>query len=337
MSPSLPSLVVDQSDTASAVSGRPVRPLRTTPTTGGGETPPLLTGGSGSTPLLQPLSESRFDWYAATVRELPDQVLDGLYWRLASVGAANSVEDLGHGQQGYSTVKEIKMDGNVVARVLSGGRNPYPHVIASSQDCDAVVPALRRMFPDQHSVSRADAALDFDAEGVWDVLLAKCVEMADDARLTINQVGDWTRTDAPGGRTFYLGSRKSPVLTRLYEKGKEQRGKTVKPSDRDRISANWVRLEVQVRPEKQAKYHAASASAAEMWGFSGWTKELAARVSALDVPRTAMKSWRAPSRDRAMSYLARQYGPTLMSLYEELGSWESVGKVVGWWVEGANR
>src|SRR5689334_11134576 len=150
----------------------------------------------------------RFDWYAATVRDDPSAVLGGLSDALGA-----EVAD-GRAMHGYARGFELRRDGSVVARMLAGGRNGNPHVWASGDDTDRLVPALRHLWPNQHRVTRMDAAQDFDGAGTWDRIYAPMLALADERRLRIDQAGDWHRHEA--GRTFYVGGRKSAVFARFY-------------------------------------------------------------------------------------------------------------------------
>lgn len=259
----------------------------------------------------------RFDFYGSTIRDSPDSVISSLADRL---GASVTT---GNGLNGFDHSNELRVDREVVTRVLHGGVNPFPYAFASGQHTDDFVPIVRGLWPDRHSVSRADAAEDFDQGDAWDLLLRECLAMAEDRSLAIDQQGDWIRGET--GRTFYVGSRKSPSHVRLYEKGKQMRGLAATPEEAEKISRGWVRLELQVRPVKEGKWAAATAAPEELWGYSRWTKDLAVRCLEMDVDRFDMNPWRAGSSDgRAWAFMLRQYGPLMLRMEERLGSWEAV-------------
>ena len=257
----------------------------------------------------------RYDYYAATVRDDPDSLLAGLGHDLG----AQVIE--GTPRHGYERGYDLKADGSVVARVLAGGRNGAPHVWASGDDTGALVAAVRGRWPNLHRVSRMDAAEDFDGPGTWDRLYAACLSLADERHLKIDQAGDWHRGEA--GRTFYVGGRKSAVFARLYEKGKQLRGLALDGGPD--ISPELVRLEVQVRPEGQARARAAYGPPEEAYGYADWTRELARRVFALDVDRVHIKERRESDEERALEWLVRQYGEHLERLADRAGGWAAVG------------
>ncbi|WP_235605818.1 replication initiation factor domain-containing protein, partial [Rhodanobacter thiooxydans] len=78
--------------------------------------------------------------------------------------------------------------------------------------------------------------------------------------------GDWDMPEL--GRTQYLGASSSAVRARLYEKGKQ-------PEFRHLSRFDLCRLEIQVRPAKDAKDAYSKLSALEVWGASKWTRQLA--------------------------------------------------------------
>jgi hypothetical protein len=92
---------------------------------------------------------------------------------------------------------------------------------------------------------------------------------------------------------------------------------------------DWVRLEIQVRPAKEAKTEFASLSALDFWGASAWSRELAALVLAEHIdPHTAGTIWRKTSLEARFHFACKQYGPTFLELHELLGSWECVGLTI---------
>ena len=261
----------------------------------------------------------RFDWYAATVRDGPDSVLETLSRDLGAEVVA------GVALHGYDTGWDLKAGGSVVARMLCGGRNGAPHVWASGDDTGPFVSAVRARWPNLHRVSRMDAAEDFDGEGAWDWLYRVSLALADERGLKIDQAGDWHREIA--GRTFYIGGRKSAVSARLYEKGKQLRGLAL-DGGAD-ISADLVRLEVQVRPEGAARDRAAFGEPGEAFGYADWTRELARQLLGLDVERVHIRERRESDDERAIEWLVWQYGEHLERLAEQRGGWASVGDELG--------
>lgn len=182
------------------------------------------------------------------------------------------------------------------------------------------VEALRSRF--RHRCTRVDACADFDAPGAFERLYRGCVKVKRAHRIIGGKAGDWD--DFPEkGRTLYLGAKTSTTRVRLYEKGKQPEYVHLNRPD-------LARLEIQVRPAKDAKELYAGLSPVDVWGASRWTRELAAALLQNHVdPYPAGTIYRLPEDERAFSFMCRQYGPALLRLYEKAGSWEQVGLLIG--------
>jgi hypothetical protein len=166
-----------------------------------------------------------------------------------------------------------------------------------------------------------DSCADFDAPGAFERLLAVCTGVKQDHRLKGSKAGDWD--DFPeDGRTLYLGASTSAVKLRLYEKGRQPEYVHLERPD-------WARIEVQVRPAKEAKEKFAQLDPLEVWGASAWSRSIAAAVLQEHVdPHPAGTTYRLPELERSFRWMCAQYGPTLVELVNELGSWECVGKSI---------
>jgi DNA relaxase NicK len=178
-----------------------------------------------------------------------------------------------------------------------------------------VVEALRSAYP--HRCTRVDACIDFERPGAFEALLEPVLRAKRDFDLYGERRGDWEKPEL--GRTMYLGSPSSAIRARLYEKGKQ-------PEFRWQERFDLARLEIQVRPLKDAREHFATVKAVDVWGASKWTRQLAAEVleQHLDAhpPGTIRK---LANRDKAVRWLCRQYGPHLVSLADDLGGWDMLG------------
>lgn len=258
---------------------------------------------------------ARFDWYAATIREDPDDIIRAL----EDTFSAEAVPC--RAKNAYLEARELRREDRTVATVLYGGPNGWPHVWASGDNAPKFAELCRLVWRDDHHVTRMDSAVDYDDSTAWDALYGILRATADERRLKLATVGDWLRPGSPDGRTLYVGSFKSPVFVRLYEKGKQMRAQ--EPTRR--YSDDWVRLEVQVRPQKDARFSAATATPADAWGYARWTTDVAAEAFALDVERVQAYEDREADDERALFYLVKQYGAVLGRLAESLGSWDRVG------------
>jgi len=267
-----------------------------------------------------------FDWYSATIDDDPFEVIRVLE------GNLHAVERRVHGRRNYPEGAQLVREGNVVATVYYGGSNGNPNAFASGEDAIRFAEVVRHHWPSpQHYVTRADVAYDFKEGKPWDELYELCVATADAARprLSLATEGDWVRAeeDFPGGRTLYVGSRKSAVFSRLYEKGKQLRAAF--PDQLDKFPLDWVRLELEVKPEHDARLIVAGLDPVDVWGTSKWATSLHAAVFDSGLSPVPMQKWRQPDDARAWSYLLQQYGPLLRrKVAAELARLEDAGHVV---------
>jgi len=259
----------------------------------------------------------RFDAYSATTVEAKSSDLLSL---LADAGGLGSFHKMRQGK-GFHTFGDrigiVNQDGIEWGSVQWGGRQGDRVMIeVKGEATPKAAELLRTRFP--HRCTRVDACADFDAPGSFERLLDACNQVKQGHRLKGEKQGDWD--DFPElGRTLYLGARASVCRVRLYEKGKQ-------PEYRHLERPDWTRIEVQVRPAKEAKTAFSALSPTEVWGASAWTRELASKVLQEHVdPHPAGTTYRLTQRDAALEWMCRQYGPHLVDLANDLGGWECVG------------
>lgn len=259
----------------------------------------------------------RFDAYSATTTEAKAADLVQV---LADAGGLGAMHKLRQGK-GFHTFGErigiSNANGVEWGSVQWGGKQGDRVMIeVKGEDTPKAVEALRSRF--QHRCTRVDACADFDAPGAFERLLEACQHVKQGHRLKGEKQGDWE--DFPElGRTLYLGARASVCRVRLYEKGKQ-------PEYRHLERPDWARIEVQVRPAKEAKSEFARLSPMEVWGASAWTRELAAKVLQEHIdPHPAGTTYRLTQRDAALEWMCKQYGPHLVDLANELGGWDCLG------------
>lgn len=257
----------------------------------------------------------RFDAYTATTQAANPYQLAELFGPGLSTREGRGFHQFGH-RIGFKDDS-----GAEVGSVQWGGAHGERTMLeVKGERTPAVVERLRGLFP--HRVTRLDTCADFDAPRAFQRLYRECVAVKRGHRLKGEKRGDWE--DHPEeGRTFYIGSPQSTAMARLYEKGKQ-------PEYRHLGREHWARLELQVRPCKVAKETFSHVDAAQAWGATRWSAQLAGRVLQDHVdPHPAGTTWRQSERDRALEWMCRQYGPHLLSLREDLGDWQSVGLTLG--------
>lgn len=280
----------------------------------------------------------RFDWYQATVEAKPDEVISTLLKLGHEVRTADGPAKAYRYKQGWEIHDNQK---GVVARIFAGGNGDKPHVLASSDSTDAFVDLVRNEWSEKHLVTRMDAAQDFNEAGAYRRLRRVARKVAKGHRMSFPSVCDELNHKA--GRTQYIGSKKSDYLGRLYEKGFEQlakvkvqcpwasvetitntvTGEQVKPED-------WVRLELQARPQgEQARRLASVCTPEQAWTFTDWTQELAREAMALDLERFYVRTRKMSKDEEALRWMCQQYGGMLSRLQNDLGDWSCVGLQLG--------
>lgn len=257
----------------------------------------------------------RFDAYSATLRgekhedltELLTDQVEGHY----TVHSGKGFHTFGH----RLAVKDES--GFEVGSVQWGGfQDDRLMIEVKGERTPGAVEAIRARFP--HRCTRVDACADFDAPAAFEKLYEACRVVKRRRNIIGGKAGDWE--DFPEkGRTLYLGAKTSVTRMRLYEKGKQ-------PEYLHLNRPDWSRIEVQVRPAKDAKAAFSALSPVEVWGASSWSREVAASVLAEHVdPHPAGTTYRLTERESALRWMCKQYGAHLVSLADDLGGWDCVG------------
>lgn len=263
----------------------------------------------------------RFDAYTATTEAAKHDDLAQLLVDVASGGTLTGLTRLkvtqGRGFHRFAERLALADGGHEFGSVQWGGAHGERVMLeVKGEHTPKVVEALRSRFP--HRCTRVDSCADFDAPRAFERLYRACRSVKRAHRLIGGKAGDWD--DYPEkGRTLYLGSAASVTRMRLYEKGKQSEYVHL-------ARPNWARMEVQVRPAKEAKATFAALDAQDVWGASRWTRDLAAMCLKEHVdPHPAGTVYRRTSMEEKLDWLCRQAGPMLLELAEDLGSWECVG------------
>ncbi|WP_308030947.1 replication initiation factor domain-containing protein, partial [Neisseria lactamica] len=258
-------------------------------------------------------SDMHCDWYSATISDS--------FYNILGYCRNNLGGELRFGSRGrYGYQKSCFLDdenGNPNVSILWGGNGgANPNASASGLKAADFRNLVRDVWAEQHAVTRIDIAEDFCEAGLFDEFSARLVSIAKkNHRLKTSTVGDWLSDDAKFGRTLYLGSTKSPIRIRLYEKSKKIANELFYKFDYDHpvgFPIDGVRLELQVRPQKQQRFLAAKEDNLEnFWGYAKWTQDVVSDIFSLDVPRVDLVSWenQVADKDEAVySWLAKQYG-----------------------------
>lgn len=259
----------------------------------------------------------RFDAYSATTTAAKNTELVELISQSIPTGEPWSMRQ-GKGFHTFDERISFKgQDGSEIGAVMWGGRQGDRCMIeVKGEHSPSVVNHLRERFP--HRCTRVDSCADFDAPRAFERLYRLCRSVKKANRLMGGKAGDWE--DFPEkGRTLYIGSTSSVTRLRLYEKGKQ-------PGYEHLNRPDWARIEIQVRPAKEAKSEFSKLSPLDVWGASSWSRDLAGAVLAEHVdPHPAGSTYRLTERDAALTWMCRQYGAHLISLAQDLGGWDVLG------------
>ena len=247
----------------------------------------------------------RFDYYTASIEAKSDHVLDYLQSSFEQSDVVASTP-----KNGYERAYNVVRGESVLARVQFGGNSVGTRVWASASGdrAPAFAEAVRSEFSG-HNLLRADVAIDYCEEGAWDSLYALGIETADRFGLKVTHVGDYHRQQ--DGRTLYIGSRTSAAMKRIYEKGKQTGG-----------NPNHVRAELELKPQNaKAKQVYSFASPEQMWMATKWTQHVLCVLKGIEGMQPAPPGTIRTLTDdeRALEFMAKQYGNILRKKLEALG------------------
>lgn len=272
--------------------------------------PPCLIG--GSTPPSGSHEFGGFDAYCATIFGAPDVVFEDLRCLMDSAGLGPlPVEG---GKVRFYAVNRLLVDdkGKQILALKHGGANPHPHVECYGAASIVLADYLRENW--RHRPTRIDHAVDRRGPGLFDRLHAYAVALAKQHGLRGAPAGDWCTPDA--GRTFYLGSRKSQVSVRIYERGLKYAHDLGLPVT-DELR-EWVRIELEFHPQTEsAKLLAPSIEGTQLWGATSWADQLAREVLSMATEPVCIRERRESNRDRALRFMGAQYAAHLRSLLGE--------------------
>jgi hypothetical protein len=252
----------------------------------------------------------KFDWYQASVPGVDPEVI------MTTLSRADYYGDWEQTRpgRGYDQGAQFVVGGEVLYRLNHGGQNREhgANVAASGGSAQKLAQVIREHFP-THRVSRVDACDDFHHPDVYEYLRKKAIKIAKELNVACREIVKPV-TESDDGRTLYLGSQTSAVSMRIYEKGK-QLG----------CGTEWVRAELQVRPQKEMKTFAAHLSPLELWGLAKWSHLMAVQMGNKDLKRVDAQVYQQSDHDRAYRFMLKQYRRVLERMVQTHGSPEAVG------------
>lgn len=269
-----------------------------------------------------------FDAYCATVRANRLELIARLENALLEADFDTEVKD-GPPVRFYDhNTLIVDPSGHRLLSMRYGGRNGWPFIECKGPASAIVADVLRTHFP-HHSPSRIDSAYDLRGPDVFERLHELALK-TQERGVRLDYAG--AAIDHPDrGSTIYLGSRKSQAFVRIYQKGlKHAEEMGLAPEDIPDELRYWVRVELELKPDKKpAKEAAKSLTAEAVWGASPWLRRFAKEALSIDAVRVKMHEKRETNHERAMRYLIRQYGPSLIEQAKRCGSWSELGRWIG--------
>jgi DNA relaxase NicK len=252
----------------------------------------------------------RFDWYQASIPGAEPEVV---------MNALSAADRFGDWEQmrplkNYDSAAAFVVGNETRFKINFGGQNSEhgPNVIGSGSSAQHLADVIRERFP-LHRVSRLDSCEDYHHPDAYDYLRRAALKIAKEQRVQCREIVK-PLPESDDGRTLYLGSQTSAVSMRIYEKGK-QLG----------VSGEWVRAEIQVRPQKELKTIVSMLDSTEVWGLSKWSQAMAVQLGKKGVQRVDAQVYEQSDHDRAYRFMLKQYRRVLEQMLATHGSPEAVG------------
>lgn len=259
-----------------------------------------------------------FDWYQATTKVGIDEFQDVIsdVYDFADWNTTRATNNYHHGAQLISGDR-------VVLTALWGGPNgSNVHAFSTGYEARKFSSVLRERLPN-HSVTRADGALDFIESDAWECIESMALNVADKYHIKVQHLGDFhNKLD---GRTLNMGGVSADVRTTIYEKG-IQLGE----------NPDWVRVEVKVKPPRLSKAQfnkgqeepriiASRLQPIELFGCTKWTNSLLEKTTGVIVPSLPLRAWGKTDQEKAYSSMLRQYKNVFANMLANHGSASAVG------------
>lgn len=223
---------------------------------------------------------------------------------------------------GYGWRFDLIRDGEEICRALSLGSGDAEgtHQIESVGHFSVEVKAaMDTVFGPAYSCARRDTCFDFIDDDAFTKFHEICNlgrSMGVSGRMSFDQIGQgWL--GIPGETmTAYMGSRKSPVMIRVYTRGL----KTLKEGGMD--DPRRIRVEVEVKPNKRAGKEALSLlSDEQLFGCAKWSREFIEQLGISGINRHVVGTvWKLTDKQRVFAHLVKQYGGLLEEILDQRGA-----------------
>lgn len=252
----------------------------------------------------------RFDWYQASIPNVAPQVVMEAISKGDYYGDWEQIRPM----KNYDAAAAFVVGNETRFKINFGGQNEEhgPNIVGSGACAQVLADVVREHFP-VHRVSRLDSCEDYYHADAYDYLRKLALKIGKEHRVQCREIVKPLK-DSDDGRTLYLGSQTSAVSMRIYEKGKQLQ-----------TDSEWVRAELQVRPQKEQKAMMAMLDATEVWGLAKWSHEMGVQLGKRDLKRVDAQVYQQSDHERAYRFMLKQYRRVLENMLASHGSPEAVG------------
>jgi hypothetical protein len=251
-------------------------------------------------------------------------------------GATSFEEGRGFNRYLYSA-RVLDAEGRTLATINHGGDNGLPNVMSSGMAAPELARVLRQLcsegagsdipsgvraplLPNKLRITRVDSCIDVLTP--FKDVIPHLQKLARDCGVSGQMI---VPDDLEKGCTYYMGSPKSAVRSRHYEKGKELRAKGEALGD---YSIETLRHELQCRPSGPMRFQMASMEPDDLWGATNWTRWSFHFFVARNAKAFLMQQPTKTDYDRRLAVLVQQYGKTFDEMRRREGSWDAVGDLI---------
>lgn len=252
----------------------------------------------------------RFDWYQASIPNVPPEVVMEAIAKLDFYGDWEKTRPM----KNYDAAAAFVVGNETRFKINYGGQNDEygPNVVGSGACAQVLADVVRERFP-SHRVSRLDSCEDYYHRDAYEYLRKVALKIGKAHRVQCREIVK-PLSDSDDGRTLYLGSQTSAVSMRIYEKGKQLQS-----------DPEWVRAELQIRPQKEQKSIIAHLDSTQVWGLAKWSHDMAVQLGNKDLQRVDATIYQPSDHDRAYRFMLKQYRKVLEQMRVLHGSPEAVG------------
>ena len=252
----------------------------------------------------------KFDWYQASVPGVAPEAIMSALSLSDYYGDWEQIKPL----KNYDSAAAFVLGNETKFKIHFGGQNEEhgANVVGSGAHAQELSDLLRENFP-SHRVSRLDSCEDYYHPKAYEYLRKVALMVGTKHKVKCREIVK-PLPESDDGRTIYLGADSSVVSMRIYEKGKQlDRG------------TEWVRAELQVRPQKEMKSQIALLDSTAVWGMSKWSHQMGVELGKKNLQRVDVQVYQQSDHDRAYRFFLKQYGNTLKQMLASHGSPEAVG------------